>query len=1104
MSELFMECEEEELEPWQRPAPEVTLVEDDDDDDDEPIFMGELVNSPKVVQPSPSPVRIVIPRQEAPPPAPRGATPIMLSASVLGNGAITSPPPLPTITPHPVIVNSQGYIVQPHQLGPAHLLATLGKQYPPGTSFTIVPAGQPHLLPLLPGQARIMPGVIHRPQVKLNNNVVTLSNVQHPAVYSSPVPQPPEIRPPKPPPVGVCAVTATGPTESKGDHVLLKRRLMPTQNEVKTKKVKLEPVQNNKAVDAQNVYKKKCYKCKVIFHHQDALKSHLKNCSGKPVERVSPSPPPSKVAPSNVAPVQVVNPKHILLVGEFYYGRVEGDWRMQRQEHKTNTTFKCQSCLKVLKNNIRFMNHMKHHLELEKQNSESWESYTTCQHCYRQYMTPYQLQCHVERAHSPLASSTNCKICELAFETEQVLLEHMKETHKPGEMPYVCQVCNFRSSFFMEVEAHFKVAHDNTKDLMCPFCLKVLRSGHTYMQHYMKHQRKGIHRCGKCRLNFLTYKERVDHKINFHKTFKKPKALDGLPPGTKVTIRASLGGTVSSCNPCPSAATPEAPPPPKAAKSKPGRLKTAPAAKRQQEQARQARVAKKNTALKNTRIGGGPHTCIECSTEVTDFFSHYPMISNCGACKYQTSCKVSISNHMIRYHSTISKDRFKRMGSQRTSNPSVKALSCLSCDFLVGALEGDKMTKHLTDDSDHVCRVVERKVAAPAPGVTFTIQQPSRVYYLFTSTTATPKEADLKPAAVSEGADLKPAAVSEGADLKPAALSEGANLKPAAVSDGADLKPAAVSEGADLKPAAVSEGADLKPAAVSEGADLKPAAVSEGADLKPAAVSDGADLKPAAVSEGADLKPAAVSEGADLKPAAVSEGADLKPAAVSEGADLKPAAVSEGADLKPAAVSEGADLKPSAVSRNGASGSLQEEESEELAGTDLGKEAGGKEAGATGSKEAGGKEAGATGSKEAGGKEAGATGSKEAGGKEAGGKEAGATGSKEAGAKEAGGKEAGATGSKEAGATGSKEAGGKEAGAKEAEEAEIASWADTSAPPSAPSPGPSGEGSPGPDGCEGSPVGIDQVRKLVSSLQEDLMSSAQTSSPDQGTAAAGL
>ena len=49
----------------------------------------------------------------------------------------------------------------------------------------------------------------------------------------------------------------------------------------------------------------------------------------------------------------------------------------------------------------RFMNHMKHHLELEKQSSESWENHTTCQHCYRQFPTPFQLQCHIESTHTP-------------------------------------------------------------------------------------------------------------------------------------------------------------------------------------------------------------------------------------------------------------------------------------------------------------------------------------------------------------------------------------------------------------------------------------------------------------------------------------------------------------------------------------------------------------------------------------------------------------------------------------------------------------------------------------------------------------------------------
>ncbi|KAG7230490.1 hypothetical protein INR49_024599 [Caranx melampygus] len=60
----------------------------------------------------------------------------------------------------------------------------------------------------------------------------------------------------------------------------------------------------------------------------------------------------------------------------------------------------------------------------EKQNSESWESHTTCQHCYRQYMTPFQLQCHIESAHSPIESSTNCKICELALSQSKCSWKH--------------------------------------------------------------------------------------------------------------------------------------------------------------------------------------------------------------------------------------------------------------------------------------------------------------------------------------------------------------------------------------------------------------------------------------------------------------------------------------------------------------------------------------------------------------------------------------------------------------------------------------------------------------------------------------------------------
>ncbi|CAM9700213.1 unnamed protein product, partial [Rangifer tarandus platyrhynchus] len=136
--------------------------------------------------------------------------------------------------------------------------------------------------------------------------------------------------------------------------------------------------------------------------------------------------------------------KLIMLLDDFYYGQHTGNGQ---PESKTHTAFNCLSSLRVLKN-VKFMTHVRNHLELEKQKGDSWETHTTCQHCHRQFPTPFQLQCHVESVHTCREPSTVCKICELSFETDQVLLQHMKDSHKPGKMPYVCCVCNYRSSAF--------------------------------------------------------------------------------------------------------------------------------------------------------------------------------------------------------------------------------------------------------------------------------------------------------------------------------------------------------------------------------------------------------------------------------------------------------------------------------------------------------------------------------------------------------------------------------------------------------------------------------------------------------------------------------
>ncbi|XP_016078053.1 PREDICTED: zinc finger protein 280B [Miniopterus natalensis] len=227
----------------------------------------------------------------------------------------------------------------------------------------------------------------------------------------------------------------------------------------------------------------------------------------------------------------------IMLLHDFYYGQHQGDGQ---PEQKTHTAFKCFSCLKVLKN-VKFMNHVTHHLELEKQRDDNWKNHTTCQHCHRQFLTPFQMQHHIESVHTAQEPSAVCKICELSFETDQVLLQHMKDNHKPGEMPYVCQVCNYRSSAFADVETHFRTCHENTKNLLCPFCLKIFKAATPYMYHYRGHWEKSIHQCSKCRLQFLTFKEKMEHKTRCHQMFKKPEQLEGLPPETKVVIQVSLG-----------------------------------------------------------------------------------------------------------------------------------------------------------------------------------------------------------------------------------------------------------------------------------------------------------------------------------------------------------------------------------------------------------------------------------------------------------------------------------------------------------------------------------------------------------------------------------
>uniref|UniRef100_A0A674PDY6 Pogo transposable element derived with ZNF domain b n=1 Tax=Takifugu rubripes TaxID=31033 RepID=A0A674PDY6_TAKRU len=314
-------------------------------------------------------------------------------------------------------------------------------------------------------------------------------------------------------------------------------------------------------------------------------------------------------------------PKVVMSVDDFYYGTFKGDLSVRKTQTLAVKTsaFKCVTCSYLAENNLRLMQHMLQHSGLV--GEKGVEDRNFCRFCYRQFSSLSQLQNHQEQVHGPAQSASMCRICEWAFENEPVFLSHMKSNHKPGEMPYVCQVCSYRSSFYSDVLRHFASVHADSRFLLCVFCLKVNRNPVSYQQHLLRHQ--AFH-CNRCRLQFVFLKDKMQHKLENHRSFCRPAQLEGLPPGSKVSFAAIFH--------CP------------IAKGAPMNIKTEPQA-----------------SLIQSILGGGAvctgkercvsplHSCrtsccdeehlrcLECGTRVLDLSAHYPTHVRCLLCPY-SSC----------------------------------------------------------------------------------------------------------------------------------------------------------------------------------------------------------------------------------------------------------------------------------------------------------------------------------------------------------------------------------------------------------------------------------------------------------------------------------
>ncbi|KAH0512069.1 Zinc finger protein 280D [Microtus ochrogaster] len=589
MAELFMECEEEELEPWQKKVKE---VEEDDDDDDEPIFVAEIASSKPAISSFTTSFKPTSQRFSNPASNPVAALPVKFhpESRSADSSVIVQPfskPGYITNSPRVVSNNSSELLFDLTQdTGLSH--------YQAGPSLSIAGLNESSFSSKRPGSDI---SSVNQKKPKPSDNI---SGADASSIVSLE----------KPPSVMSLQVTP-----SQGANC--------SSNQSKN----------------GTTFPRACPKCNIHFNLLDPLKNHMTYCCPDMINNFLGL---TKIEISNTTndtkALDSEKGKLIMLVNDFYYGKHEGD---VQEELKTHTTFKCFSCLKVLKNNIRFMNHMKHHLELEKQSSESWEKHTTCQHCYRQFPTPFQLQCHIESTHTLHEFSTICKICELSFETEQILLQHMKDNHKPGEMPYICQ-------------------------------------------------KKGIHRCTKCRLQFLTCKEKMDHKTQHHRTFVKPKQLEGLPPGTKVTIRASVGPLQpgSSAIPSISAST--------------STLQLSPP--------RTENTTPKNPSKLNTST---PNTTVPDPSQ--------PNESKSNGNKSKIRSKVCTTQ---KKQSTLANSNKKSKVNTALRNLRGISLVCLNCDFLTDVSGLDNMATHLSQHETHTCQVLIEKDAEAAQR----FQNMSRVY----------------------------------------------------------------------------------------------------------------------------------------------------------------------------------------------------------------------------------------------------------------------------------------------------------------------------------------------------------------------------------------
>ncbi|CAI9615305.1 unnamed protein product, partial [Staurois parvus] len=95
-----------------------------------------------------------------------------------------------------------------------------------------------------------------------------------------------------------------------------------------------------------------CPKCNIHFNLLEPMKNHMRYCCPERMQHFFPRVGNVELSRPQNTVEESDRGKLIMLVSDFYYGKHAGDPLLVQQDQKTNTTFKCFSCQKVLKKTI--------------------------------------------------------------------------------------------------------------------------------------------------------------------------------------------------------------------------------------------------------------------------------------------------------------------------------------------------------------------------------------------------------------------------------------------------------------------------------------------------------------------------------------------------------------------------------------------------------------------------------------------------------------------------------------------------------------------------------------------------------------------------------